>query len=162
MSKQKADKAQPGADFVVCRNPKAQHDYEIEEKFEAGLVLMGSEVKSLRARRADLEGSYAGLESNELFLHGMHVAPYEQAGAFGHEPKRVRKLLVHKQEIKRLLGKLSLRGYTLVPLSVYFKQGRAKVELGLGRGKKRGDNREDVRREIDLREAREAMSRSRR
>ena len=86
----------------------------------------------------------------------------EQAGAFGHEPKRVRKLLVHKQEIKRLLGKLSLRGYTLVPLSVYFKQGRAKVELGLGRGKKRGDHREDVRREIDLREAREAMQRRRR
>ena len=160
MSKAKTDKAQPGADFLVCRNPKAQHDYEIEEKLEAGLVLQGSEVKSLRARRADLEGAYAAIEHNELFLHGMHVAPYEQAGAFGHEPKRTRKLLVHKQEIKRLLGKLSLRGYTLVALSVYFKQGRAKVELGLGRGKKRGDHREDVRREIDLREARDAMNRS--
>ena len=142
MSKQKADKAQPCADFVVCRNPKAQHDYEIEEKLEAGLVLQGSEVKSLRARRADLEGSYAGIDHNELFLHGMHVAPYEQAGAFGHEPKRVRKLLVHRQEIKRLLGKLSLRGYTLVPLSVYFKQGRAKVEIALARGKNLGDKRE--------------------
>lgn len=162
MGKAKQDKAQPGADFVVCRNPKAKHDYEIEEKLEAGIVLQGSEVKSLRARRADLEGAYAGIESMELYLHGMHVAPYEQAGAFGHEPKRKRKLLAHKQEIKRLLGKLALRGYTLVPLSVYFKQGRAKVELGLGRGKKRGDHREDVRREVDLREAREAMRRGRR
>jgi SsrA-binding protein len=160
MAKAKQGSAASGTgELVVCRNPKAQRDYEIEERLEAGLVLQGSEVKSLRARRADLEGAYAAITGSELFLHGMHIAPYEQAGPFGHEPKRVRKLLVHRAEIQRLLGKLSLRGYTLVPLSVYFKTGRAKVELGLGRGKQRGDRREDIRRDLDLRDARDAMAR---
>ena len=117
-------------------------------------------MKSLRARRADIEAGYAHIDNLELFLHGMHIAPYEQAGVFGHEPKRTRKLLVHKHEIKRMLGKLAQRGYTLVPLRVYFKEGRAKVELGLGKGKKQGDRRQDLRREADLREARAAIGRS--
>jgi SsrA-binding protein len=160
MAKQKTDK-KDAAVLLVCRNPKALHDYEIEERIEAGMVLSGSEVKSLRARRADIESAYASVTNLEVFLHGMHVAPYEQAGAFGHEPKRARKLLLHKAEIKRLLGKLSQRGYTLVPLSVYFKNGRAKIELGVGKGKKRGDKREDLRREVDMKEARAAMGKAR-
>jgi SsrA-binding protein len=160
MTKAKRDAARLAeGELLVCRNPKAQHDYEIEEKLEAGMVLTGSEVKSLRARAADLEGAYGAVSGGELYLHHMHIAPYEQAGAFGHEPKRPRKLLAHRKEIQRLLGKLALRGYTLVPLSVYFRKGRAKVELGLGKGKKRGDRRQDIRRDIDLREARAAMTR---
>jgi SsrA-binding protein len=158
MSKAK-DKTGKQGELLVCRNPKAQHDFEIEEKIEAGMVLTGSEVKSLRARRADIEASYASVDGMELFLHNMHIAPYEQAGPFGHEPKRSRKLLAHREEILKLLGKLAHRGYTLVPLSVYFKNGRAKVELALGKGKKRADRREDIKRDIDLREAREAIGR---
>ena len=149
-----------GAEFLVCRNPKAEHDYAIEERLEAGLVLIGSEVKSLRARGADLEGAYAHVVHDELFLHGAHIAPYEPAKHFGHEAKRPRKLLVHRQEIKRLQGQLAQRGYTLVALSLYFKNGRAKVELGLGKGRKQSDRRQDIRREIDMKEARAAMARA--
>jgi SsrA-binding protein len=161
MAKAKEKGKVDGAEFLVCRNPKAQHDYEIEDKLEAGLVLMGSEVKSLRARRADLEGAYAALTNGELFLHAAHIAPYEQAGAFGHESKRVRKLLVHRQEITKMVGKLQQRGYTLVPLSLYFKQGRAKVELGLGKGRTQGDRRQQLKSDIALKEAREAINRAR-
>jgi SsrA-binding protein len=161
MAKAKDKGKADGAEFLVCRNPKAQHDYEIEERLEAGLVLMGSEVKSLRARRADLEGAYAGLTNGELFLHAAHIAPYEQAGVFGHESKRVRKLLVHRQEITKMLGKLQQRGYTLVPLSLYFKNGRAKVELGLGKGRTKGDRRQQLKSTIAEKEAREAMGRAR-
>jgi SsrA-binding protein len=160
MAKAKRAKETDTGELLVCRNPKALHDYDIEDRLEAGLVLTGSEVKSLRARRADIESAYASIDDLELYLHGMHIAPYEQAGAFGHEPKRKRKLLVHKQEVKRLLGKLAQRGYTLVALRVYFKDGRAKIELGVGKGKKLGDRRQDLRREADMREARAAMSRS--
>src|SRR5262245_56444575 len=128
-SKKKAAKAQ--GELLVCSNPKATKRYEIEERLEAGMILMGSEVKSLRARRADLEGSYAALERGEIYLHQMHIAPYEQAAAFGHEPKRTRKLLLHRREIEKLEGRLTMRGYTLVPTRVYFKNGRAKIELGL-------------------------------
>jgi len=148
-----------GGELLVCTNPKATRRYEIEERLEAGMILMGSEVKSLRARHADLEGAYASLESGELYLHQMHIAPYVQAGPFGHEPKRTRKLLVHRREIEKLEGRLTMRGYTLVPTRVYFKNGRAKIELGLGRGRKVGDKREDIKRDIDAREARAAMAR---
>jgi SsrA-binding protein len=154
-------KERASGEILVCQNPKAHHAYEIDERLEAGLVLVGSEVKSLRARKANLEGAYAALDGAELYLHHMFIAPYEQAGVFGHEPRRLRKLLVHKAEILKLVGKLAQRGYTLVPLKVYFKNGRAKVELGLGKGKRRGDNREDIKRDIDLREARDAMLRGR-
>ena len=146
----------------MCRNPRALKSYDIEERLEAGLVLMGSEVKSLRARRADLEGAYASLEGNELFLRNMHIAPYEQAGVFGHEPKRTRKLLCHRREIERLRGLLAHRGYALVPLQVYFKNRRAKVELGLGKGRKLHDDRESIKRKLDLREARSAMAKIKR
>ena len=128
---------------------------------EAGMVLKGSEVKSLRAKRADLEGAYASIERGELYLHKMFIGPYEQAGVFGHEPKDKRKLLVKRRELERLSGKLTMRGYTLVPLRVYFKDGWAKVELGLAKGKDVGDRREDLKRKAALDEARRAMRRGR-
>lgn len=146
-------------ELLVCRNPKAAQRYDIEERLEAGMVLYGSEVKSLRARRANLEGAYCRVDDDELFLHGMHIAPYEQAGHSGHEPQRRRKLLVHKREIEKLRGRLSIRGYALVPLQVYFKNGVAKAQIGLGRGKKKGDQRDTIRREEDMKEARSAMQR---
>ncbi len=156
----KKEKAKPG-ELQVCRNSKALARYAIDEKFEAGMVLTGSEVKSLRDKKADLDGSYAGLQQGELMLYKMYIGPYAQASAFGHEPKRPRKLLAHRHEIEKLTGKLALRGYTLVPLSVYFKNGRAKVELGLAKQKDLGDKREDIKRAAELREAKAAIDRSR-
>lgn len=160
MAKAKGDKAGKSGELLVCSNGRALRDYEIEERLEAGMVLVGSEVKSLRARAADLEGSYAAVSHNELMLYNMHVGPYAQAGHFGHDTKRPRKLLAHREEIQRLVGKLGEPGYTLVPLKVYFKDGRAKVELGLGKGRKREDRREQLKKEIDMREARAAMNRT--
>lgn len=157
--KKRVDKGVAGMEKLVCRAPKAAKRYEIDERFEAGMVLVGSEVKSLRHGKGDLEGAYASVDRGELFLHKMHIAPYEQAGYAGHIPKRSRKLLVHRREIERLRGKLSQRGYSLIPLQVYFKNGVAKVQLGLGRGKKKGDDREAIRRKEDLKEARAAMKR---
>ena len=151
-----------GGELLVCSNNRALRDYAIEERLEAGMVLVGSEVKSLRARAADLEGSYAAVSANELMLYGMHIGPYTQAGHFGHDTKRTRKLLAHREEINKLLGKLGESGYTLVPLKVYFKGGRAKVELGLGKGRKKEDRREQIKKDIDLREARDAMARRKR
>lgn len=148
-------------ELVICSNHKALRDFHVDERLEAGMVLLGSEVKSLRARQADLDGSYASIDGGELFLHKMHVAPYVQAGPFGHEPTRSRKLLVRHQELERLVGKLARRGYTLVPLRVYFKNRRAKVELGLATGRRKGDRRESLRRDVALKEARDAMSRRR-
>lgn len=130
--------------MLVCRNKKAFHLYHIEEKIEAGLALTGSEVKSLRARNADLSDAYAAIKDGELFLHQAHIAEYKHAGYGGHEPKRTRKLLLHKSQIKRLRGKLVERGYTLIPISIYFKQGWAKVELGLAKGKKKFDRRKAI------------------
>jgi SsrA-binding protein len=150
-------KGAPTGEILVCSNPKAFKQYEIDERIETGMVLMGSEVKSLRARKGDLDGAYAAVIRGELFLHKMHIAPYEQAGTFGHEPKRSRKLLAHKHEIEKLEGKLTLRGFTLIPIRVYFKNGRCKVELGLGKSRHHSDEREGIRRAQDLREAREAM-----
>jgi len=146
-------------ELLVCRNPMAAKRYDIEERVEAGMVLFGTEVKSMRARRANLEGAYCRIDADELFLYGMHVAPYEQGGHAGHIPQRRRKLLVHKREIEKLRGRLTMRGYALVPLQVYFRNGVAKVQLGLGRGKKKGDERESIRRQEDLKEARAAMQR---
>ena len=157
----KKGKTGPGGEELICRNPKAERNFEVEERLEAGLMLVGSEVKSLRAKHADLEGAYAGLENQELFLFHMHIGPYAQAGRFGHEEKRKRKLLVHKREIERLTGRIATRGYALVPAKVYFKEGRAKVELVLGKGRKVHDNRETIKRELDLKEARAAMTHKR-
>jgi SsrA-binding protein len=155
----KADKN--AGELMVCRNSKALVRWAVDERLEAGMVLTGSEVKSLRAKRADLDGSYARVDQGELTLHKMFIGPYEQATVFGHEPKRTRKLLAHKHEIERLAGKLATRGYTLIPMQVYFKGGRAKIELGLAKAKDVGDKRETLKREVDLREAKAAMNQGR-
>lgn len=162
MANKRVDKGVPGMELLVCRNPKAAQRYEIEDRVEAGLVLYGSEVKSLRARRANLEGAYARIDAGEPFLYSMHIAPYDQAGHSGHEPQRRRKLLLHGHEIDKLQGRLTTRGYALFPLQVYFKNGVAKVQLGLGRGKKKGDDCEEIRRQEDLKEARAAVQRYKR
>lgn len=154
----KKGKSSTSGDQLICRNPKAERNFDVEERIEAGMVLTGSEVKSLRAKHADLEGAYASLENMELFLFHMHIGPYKQAGRFGHEEKRRRKLLVHKHELERLTGRIAMRGYALVPAKVYWKNGLAKVELVLGKGRKTHDDRELIKRELDLKEARAAMA----
>lgn len=141
-------------DKVVTVNRKARHEYHVLETYEAGIALKGTEVKSLRSGKANLQDSFARIESSELILYNMHISPYEQGNRFNHEPKRPRKLLMHKREIMRLLGKTQEKGLTLVPLKVYFTRGRAKVELALAKGKKVYDKREaikarDARREMD-------------
>jgi SsrA-binding protein len=142
---------------LVCTNASASKYYDIEERYEAGMVLAGSEVKSLRERKGDLDGSYATLMNGELWIHKMHIGAYEQASVFGHESKASRKLLLNASEIRRMSGKLTVRGYTLVPLKVYFKNGWAKVEIGLAKGKKTADRRDDLRKKTAMREVREAM-----
>jgi SsrA-binding protein len=156
-----AKKPQEG-EVLVCRNARATQRFEIEERLEAGIVLTGSEVKSLRAAKSDLDGAFARVHGHEVYLHGMHIAPYEPASAFGHDPRRTRKLLLHAHEIEKWEGRMTTRGYTIVPIRVYFKKGRVKVELGLGKGKKHGDDRDKIRRESDLKEARLAMQKARR
>jgi SsrA-binding protein len=140
------------SETTVCVNRRARYDYFIEETFEAGLVLTGSEVKSLREKRANLKDSYARVVRGEAFLVNTHISPYPAAHRFNHEPTRTRKLLLHRHQIRRLGGKLAERGLTLVPLRLYFKGGRAKVELGLARGKKLFDKRESLRRKAAERE----------
>ena len=139
-------------------NRKALHDYFITHKIECGLVLIGSEVKSLRQGKAQLAESFARVEHGELFLYGCHIDPYDKA-PIGHEPLRPRKLLVHKRELARLESHTSERGTTLVPLAIYFKDGRAKVELGVGRGKQQHDKRDSIRKREQDREMRRIMSR---
>jgi SsrA-binding protein len=129
---------------LIAQNKKAYHDYFIEETLEAGIALTGTEVKSLRAGRANLRDSYAAVEKGELFLIGVHISPYEQGNIFNHDPLRKRKLLVHSHEIRRLFGKVQATGYTLVPTKMYFKEGRAKVEIGLAKGKALYDKRETI------------------
>lgn len=128
---------------VVASNRKARHNYHILETFEAGIILTGSEVKSLRQGRASLRESFAAVRDSEVFLHQMHIPHYAQAGYAQHDPTRVRKLLLHKEQINRLIGKTKERGLTLVPLSCYFRSGLAKIELALARGKKLYDKRAD-------------------
>jgi len=141
---------------VVCRNRRARHDYEIEDTFEAGLVLVGTEVKSLRAGVADLKDSYAIWRDGELFLVSAHIGAYEKAGHFNHEPRRERKLLMQKRVIERLGVRIRERGYTLVPLEIYFKKGYAKVLLGLAKGRRKYDHRQEILAESERREMREA------
>ncbi len=130
---------------AVVTNRKAYHDYFIEEKFEAGMVLQGTEVKSLRDGRANLQDSYASVEDGEVFLHNCHISPYTHGNIMNHDPVRVRKLLLHKKEIDKLLGKTQQKGLTLIPLRIYFtRRGHAKVELGLAKGKKLYDRRESI------------------
>jgi SsrA-binding protein len=147
---------------VVAQNRKARHDYHIEDTFEAGLVLTGTEVKSLRAGRASLVDGYGEVRDGEVWLRNVHIPEYDQGTWTNHEPRRPRKLLMHKGEISRLIGKTQERGLTLVPLSLYFKDGYAKVELALGRGKKTYDKRHALAERQAKREAERAMSRGRR
>ena len=139
---------------VVARNRKARHEYEILETFEAGLALKGPEVKSLRDGKASFQDAYASVERGEVWLHSLHVSPYEQANRFNVDPLRVRKLLLNRHEIRRLVGKVEEKGLTLVPLEIYFVRGRAKIQLALARGRKLHDKREALKqRQLD-REAR--------
>ena len=129
---------------TVTRNKKAFRDYDFEEFYEAGLVLQGTEVKSLRAGRCSLKDGYARVRDGEAFLHNVHIARYDQGNRENHEPRRTRKLLLRKPEIKRLIGKTEQKGYSLIPVGIYFKNGYAKVKLGLGKGRKQYDKREKI------------------
>ena len=144
---------------LIASNRRARYDYAFEDVFEAGLVLTGSEVKSLRAKRANLNDGYALLRGGELWLHGVHIPEYSPATWTNHEPRRVRKLLIHRGQLQRLIGRLSEKGLTLVPISLYFKNGFAKVELGLGRGKQRHDKRRAIAEKEAAVEMRKAVGR---
>jgi len=142
---------------IICVNRKARHEYFIEETYEAGIVLQGSEVKSLRDGKANLVDSYARIMRGECILLNAHINPYTAANRYNHEPTRTRKLLLHKREILRLSGKVREKGLTLVALRLYFKGGRAKVELGLARGKKLYDKRETLRKKAAQREVERSL-----
>ncbi len=146
---------------VLTTNRKAYHEYHIEEAFEAGIALTGTEVKSLRDGRANLRDGYAAVEGGEVFLANCHISPYTPANRFNHDPLRRRKLLLHRAEIRRLIGKVQEKGLTLIPLSLYLKNGRVKVELALCRGKKQYDKREDLKRRTQEREVAEALKKLR-
>lgn len=128
----------------VAQNKKAYHDYFVLETYEAGIELFGTEVKSIRAGKINLKDSWCSIDGGEIFVNGMHVSPYEQGNIFNRDPMRVRKLLMHKREINRLFGTTKQQGLTLIPLSVYFVKGRAKLEVGLCKGKKNYDKRDDM------------------
>ena len=141
-------------DKIAAQNRKAYHDYFVEEKYEAGIELAGTEVKSIRAGTVNLKDAYCGVKDGELFVHGIHISPYEKGNIFNKDPERVRRLLMHKREIRKLHALVKQDGYTLVPLSLYFKESRVKVEVGLCKGKKNYDKRaaiaqRDTRREIE-------------
>jgi SsrA-binding protein len=150
--------SKPGAgEKLVASNRRAHHNFDILETHEAGLVLQGTEVKSLRDSRADLKESYARIDGNEAWLLGLHISPYAQGNRANHDPLRPRKLLLHRGEINRLLGKIMEKGLTLVPLRLYFKQGRAKVEIGLARGRKTLDKRHAIREREETREVQRVL-----
>ncbi len=137
---------------MVAQNKKARFDYFIEDEYEAGLVLLGTEVKSLRMGRANLKDAYARIKNGEVYVYQMHIGPYPFAHYDNHDPLRPRKLLLKKQEIKRLYGKLNEKGFSLIPLRLYFKGGKAKLALGLAKGKKKYDKREAIRRRDEQRD----------
>ncbi|MEO0086799.1 MAG: SsrA-binding protein SmpB [candidate division WOR-3 bacterium] len=140
---------------IVAQNRKAIHNYFIEEKYEAGIELKGSEVKSIREGKISIEEGYCTIENGEMFLKDVHIAPYEKGSVFNPDPKRKRKLLLHKNEIKRLVGKIERKGYTLIPLKVYFNdKGRCKIEIALAKGKKVVDKRKELRERALKREER--------
>ncbi len=138
---------------LVSNNKKAYHDYFIEEKYEAGISLAGTEVKSLRMGKCSLKESFIRVENGELFIYGMHISPYEKGNIFNKDPLRVRKLLLHRHEINRIAGQMTQKGYTIVPLQVYFKGSLVKVEIALARGKKLYDKRQDIAKKDMRREA---------
>ena len=138
---------------LIANNKKAYHDYSIEEKYEAGIALAGTEVKALRMGKCSVKESFLRIENGEIFIYGMHISPYEKGNIFNKDPLRVRKLLLHREEIRKLEGKIAEKGYTLVPLQVYFKHGLVKVEIGLAKGKKLYDKRQDIAKKDQRREA---------
>ncbi len=142
---------------LVANNKKAYHDYFIEDKLECGIALHGTEVKSLRMGKCSIKEAFIRIENGEVFVYGMHVSPYEKGNIFNKDPLRTKKLLLHRQEIHKLVGKIKEKGYTLVPLQVYFSKGRAKVEIGLARGKKLYDKREDIAKKDQRREVERAF-----
>ncbi|ADL11882.1 SsrA-binding protein SmpB [Acetohalobium arabaticum] len=142
---------------VIARNRKAKHEYHIEETYEAGIVLQGTEVKSIRQGRANLKDSFAIVEDEEVFLYHLHIAPYKQGNRYNHKPERVRKLLLHKRQIRSLIGKTREQGYTLIPLKLYFRRGIVKVELALAEGKNVHDKREDIKRRTAQRDIERAF-----
>ena len=151
-----------GGEKLIADNRRARHDYELLERVEAGIVLTGTEVKSLRASRATLQQAYADVRDGEVWLVGFHIAPYEQAAQGGHDPDRPRKLLLHRREIERLYAQLREKGLTLVPTRLYFKDGRAKLELALARGKATIDKRRDLARRDADRQIERALKAQRR
>lgn len=137
---------------LIANNKKAYHDYFIDETYEAGVALHGTEVKSMRMGKCSIKEAFVRIENGEVFVYGMHVSPYEKGNIFNKDPLRVKKLLMHRYEINKLAGKVAEKGYTLVPLQVYFKEGKVKVELGLARGKKLYDKRESIAKKDQRRE----------
>ncbi len=137
---------------LIANNKKAYHDYFIEEKYEAGIELHGTEVKSMRLGKASIKESFIRIDKGEMYVYGMHVSPYEKGNIFNKDPLRIKKLLMHKYEISKLAGKISEQGYTIVPLELYFKDGKAKLEIGLARGKKLYDKRNDIAKKDQRRE----------
>ena len=137
---------------LVANNKKAYHDYFIEEKYECGIALFGTEVKSIRMGKCSIKEAYVSIDHGEAFIEGMNISPYEKGNIFNREPLRKRRLLLHKREILKLAGQVQAKGYTLMPLQVYFKNGRVKIEIGLARGKKLYDKRQDIRKKDMKRE----------
>ena len=137
---------------IIAENRKARHDYFIEDQIETGMVLTGTEVKSLRGGRANLKDSYARIKKGEVYVHQIHISPYAFAYYNNHDPLRVRKLLLHKYEIKRLIGKVNERGYALIPLRLYFREGKVKLLLAIAKGKRKYDKRESIRRRDEKRD----------
>lgn len=148
-----------GTERTIAANRRARHEYEIEETYEAGVVLTGTEVKSLRAGRASIQEAFARVEQDEVWLYHMHIPPYEAGNIFNHDPLRKRKLLLHRTQIRRLFGKAQQKGYTLVPLRLYFRRGVAKVELGIARGKRQYDKRAAIARREAERQVQRALRR---
>ncbi|AIE61282.1 SsrA-binding protein SmpB [Bacillus methanolicus] len=146
-----------GEGKTIAQNKKAYHDYFIEDTYEAGIVLQGTEIKSIRAGRVNLKDSYARIHKGEVFLYNMHISPYDQGNRYNHDPLRTRKLLLHKREINKLIGETKEAGYALVPLKLYIKNGYAKLLIGLAKGKKKYDKREDLKRKEANREIERAF-----
>jgi SsrA-binding protein len=152
-----ADKEEKPERESIARNKRARHDYHILDSWEAGIVLTGSEVKSLRNGKANISDAYGIVKDGEVHLLNLHISPYEQASYFNHDPTRTRKLLLHKREIRKMIGSVERQGLTLVPLELYFRRGKAKIALGLGRGKKLYDKRADEKRRDDERDMQRAV-----
>ncbi len=147
---------------TIAQNKKARHDYFVEESYEAGIELCGTEVKSIRQGRVNLKDSWCSVDKGELFVNGMHISPFEQGNIFNRDPMRVRKLLMHKKEINRLYGIVKQTGYSLIPLSLYFKGSRVKMQIGLCKGKKLYDKREDMAKRAAKRDMERAVKEQRR